>query len=322
MPPMTWTLPLLLAFFVALAGPERDNGSDEPATADPPVVAGYAPHHRGDWSVDETLPLTDILYFSVEPTAAGEIAENRLGEQVTREVARLHAAYADRGGVRVLLCVGGWGKSSGFTEATADDAKRARLVAALAALCETHGFDGIDYDWEHPANDDQLADYARLIAETAAALHPDGRIVTVAQAGWQDLGQGAYAALDRVHLMSYDHSFPQATLDKSTEDVERLIEWGCPPEKIALGLPFYGRNAERRAMPYRRLTAGRDDHDPEADVIEGYACNGPATVRAKTRYALDAGLAGVMVWQVYQDAPGERSLLRVIDEAVRADADR
>lgn len=317
---MVWTLRLMVVAVLLTAGSISAKPSEAPAP--PPVVAGYAPHHGGDWSVDHDLPLTDILYFSVEPAADGTVVAHQLDGQVTREVARLHAACEDRGGVRILLCVGGWGRSAGFAQATADDAKRARLVANLAALCETHGFDGIDYDWEHPQDEEQLAAYTRLIVETAAALHPDGRIVTVAQAGWQDLGQDAYDALDRVHLMSYDHNYPQATLDKATAEVEQLIEWGCPPEKITLGLPFYGRNAERHAMPYRRLVAGQDGLDPAADVIDGYACNGPTTVRAKTRYALEEGLAGVMVWQVYQDAPGERSLLRVIGEAVQPDADR
>jgi len=311
----TWLALWLAALMFADVGEAA-----EPDAGPPPVVAGYAPHHGGDCSVDSELPLTDILYFSVEPAADGTVAAHRLDEQIAQEIARLHEAYERRGGVRILLCVGGWGKSAGFAEATHDDARRARLVAELAAFCEAYGFDGIDYDWEHPANDAQLADYTKLIVETAAAIHPTGRIVTVAQAGWQDLGQDAYDALDRVHLMSYDHAYPQATRDKADADVERLLDWGCPPEKIALGLPFYGRNAERSTRTYRQLIAGRDALDPATDVIDGYAFNGPATVRAKTQSALDAGLAGVMVWQVYQDAPGEDSLLRVIGEAIEARA--
>ncbi|MEM9415268.1 MAG: glycoside hydrolase family 18 protein [Planctomycetota bacterium] len=294
--------PFLADSAVADAGPP-------PAT--PPIVAAYAPHGRGDWAVDESLPLTDILYFSVEPTAQGGVETRRLSEQVGEEITRLHEAYADRGGVRVLLCVGGWGHSRHFAAVTADDALRASFIVELAALCEVYGFDGIDYDWEHPQNAAQLADYTRLIVETAAALRPDGRIVTVAQAGWQDLGQDAYNALDRVHLMSYDHNFPQATLETSIAEIERLIGWGCPPEKIALGLPFYGRNAERDALPYRVLVE-RHTPDPAADVVAGYACNGPETARAKARYAREQGLAGVMAWQVYQDAEGEHSLLAAI----------
>lgn len=282
----------------------------------PPVVAGYAPHHGGGWHVDESLPLTDILYFAVEPTPDGGVDAPRLDGQVTAEATRLHAAFEERGGVRILLCVGGWGRSDGFAEATRDAARRARLVAELVALCESHGFDGIDYDWEHPEGETQLADYTRLIVETAAALRPDGRIVTVAQAGWQDLGAEAYGALDRVHLMSYDHDYPQATMEKSRADVQRLIGWGCPPEKVVLGLPFYGRNPEREARTYRALVAGQAGADEAGDVIDGYACNGPATIRAKTRYAMEQGLAGVMIWQVYQDVEGEDSLLGVIAETI------
>ncbi|XAL99168.1 glycoside hydrolase family 18 protein [Phycisphaeraceae bacterium D3-23] len=304
-----------LALFLTMLLSDAPDIEAQASPAAPPVVAGYAPHGRGDWSVDETLPLTDILYFSVEPTPDGGVDTRYLSDQVGEEIARLHTAYAEGGGVRILLCVGGWGRSEHFAAVTADDTLRARLVAELAALCETYGFDGIDFDWEHPQNAEQLADYTRLLVESAAALHPDGRMVTVAQAGWQDLGLDAYDALGRVHLMSYDHDFPQATFEESTAEVERLIAWGCPPEKIALGLPFYGRNEARDAMPYRALVA-RYAPESDDDLVAGFACNSPATVSAKTRYALERGLAGVMVWQVYQDAEGERSLLGAIAEAL------
>jgi len=288
----------------------ESRGADSEDGQTSPVVVGYAPHHHGEWRVERVGPLTDILYFAVEPDDDGAVETHALNDSVAAEVERLQEL-----GCRVLLCVGGWGKSEGFPVMAGHDAMRARFIGELDALCDTYGFDGIDYDWEHPDGDEEMAAYVALIEETAAVMHEDDRIVTVAQAGWQDLGERAYAVLDRIHLMSYDHQFPQATLAKSQADVERLVEWGCPPEKIALGVPFYGRNAQRESRTYRRLVAGRAA-DPAINEIDGYAFNGPDLIRAKVDYIEDTGLAGIMIWQVYHDAADEASLLDVIESAM------
>jgi GH18 family chitinase len=89
-----------------------------------------------------------------------------------------------------------------------------------------------------------------------------------------------------------------------------------PKEKLVLGVPFYGRHVKRRdqAMSYREIVG---KHKPAAgtDVIDGVYFNGPATIRRKAEYAVEAGLGGVMAWELGQDAAGERSLLRVIRDA-------
>ena len=79
--------------------------------------------------------------------------------------------------------------------------------------------------------------------------------MTVAQASWQDLGKDVYQQADRIPLMAYDHAFPKTTYDKAAGDVERLISFGCPPQKIALGVPLYGRNRNGSARTYSELVA-------------------------------------------------------------------
>ena len=53
----------------------------------------------------------------------------------------------------------------------------------------------------------------------------------------------------------------------------------------------------------------------------GFALNGKATVQAKTRFARDSGLGGVMVWELGQDARDpELSLLEAIRHEVESTA--
>ena len=73
-----------------------------------------------------------------------------------------------------------------------------------------------------------------------------------------------------------------------------------------LGVPFYGRPGY---VGYARIV--ESGGDPEKDEFHGIHYNGLRTIRAKTRLALAQG-GGVMIWELSQDLPGRRSLLRAI----------
>jgi len=173
------------------------------------------------------------------------------------------------------------------------------------------GFDGIDFDWEYPAGATQLADYRRLIDESRAQLGKR-RQISVAQSPWRDFGRGVYDAVDRVHVMSYNHKHPHARLMDARIDIERMLNYGCPREKLVLGVPFYGRNQRGSSRTYAEIVQSKG-FAAGLDLVDGYAFNGRRTLQQKTRYALTAGLAGLMIWEVGQDATDpEHSLLRAI----------
>lgn len=272
-------------------------GGVAPAYGGEPVLAGYLPHYRvpsevpGSWK-----HLTDLICFSVAPDAKGQLPKPIFPEPVMAGYQKIQKQT----GCRLWLSVGGWGRSDSFPKVTADPERREVLGQSLLGCVVEHGFHGVDLDWEHPRGEMELKAYGQLISELRTALDPQGCLVSVAQASWQDLGQALYSQVHRVHLMSYDHDFPQATLAKSQADVRRLIEWGCPREKILLGVPFYGRNLEREAMSYRDLVR---IHPKEAgnDLIGGSALNGPETLRQKDEWAQSQGLGGLMIWELGQD---------------------
>ena len=205
----------------------------------PLSVIAYLPEYR----IDSVRPgqlqaVTELIYFGIEPTGDGTLTESVIQPGTLKKLRQLQ----ESSGCPMLLTVGGWGRSKHFPAMASNPAARARFISSLKSLCLSNSFSGVDYDWEHPKDDDEIEAYANLLEETRASFQTQGLKVTVAQAAWQDLGGKAYKAVDRVHLMSYDHDYPQATLEKSTADVKRLIQFGCPPEKIAFGVPFYGRD--------------------------------------------------------------------------------
>lgn len=283
--------------------------SAQNATA-PFLCVGYLPWYRtAGFSADRMRGVTDLIFFGTKPTDDGRFDDQSV-DKATLELLR---GLKQATGCRLMLCVGGGERSQGFLPLATDTARRQAFVQTLCDYCRQHGFDGVDYDWEHPEGERQLAAYADLLAETKSSLGREW-LVTIAQSPWRDYGRQVYDTVDRIHVMSYNHKFPQARLQASRDDVKRLLDWGCPRGKLLLGLPFYGRNQRGQSRTYADLARGGA---ATADLVEGYALNSRATVRAKTRFALETGLAGVMVWELGQDTRDpETSLL----EAVRLTA--
>jgi chitinase len=261
-------------------------------------VVGYLPWYRlKSWQVTAGSPLTDLVYFGLQPTSGGEMPE----EPIDRPTLDMLQQLRQTDGFRLHLCVGGGDRSAGFLPLVEQGRRRRAFVRRLRDLCQRAGFDGVDYDWEYPSGERQLADYRRLLEESRASLGTRRRI-TVAQSPWHDFGRGIYDSVDRVHVMSYNHKHPQARLVDARADIERMLKFGCPHDKLVLGVPFYGRNQRGRSRTYAELTrsdAFRIDHD----VVDGFAFNGRKTVQQKTRYARDEQLAGIMIWEVGQDVP-------------------
>ena len=278
-------------------------------------VVGYLPNYRLEAFEQMELTgltgLTDVAIFSVEVSPGGEIRWAHLTESQLSSAAQ----RCREEGIRPHLSIGGWKRSEGFAEMSADAIARRALTRACAALADRHQLAGIDLDWEHPKNPAEEEAYADLLASLKAALGPS-RMVTIAKAGWQKLPARAWKAVDRVHVMAYDHDGPHSTFEQAVQDVESVKALGAPAKKLALGLPFYARHEQKGdALTYGQV---RERFKPGSaqDRAEGYFWNSPALIAQKTAWARAQGLGGVMIWEIGQDDPGPESLLGAIRRAL------
>ncbi|HEV3341230.1 MAG TPA: glycoside hydrolase family 18 protein [Pirellulales bacterium] len=272
-------------------------------------IVGYLPEYRlSAFDLEKARDVTDLVYFSVEPTAEGDFTRDHVRGDA---LAKLQAIKAKHG-LNLSLSVGGWGRSTRFPQVTASEKVRQAFVGKLVQFCREHQFDGIDLDWEHPSGEAERENYGRLLVE----LKKEGLLVTVAIADWQGLSPAGIEAVDRVHLMAYDAPKQHSTYEYAVSAVERLIKMGVPADKICLGVPFYGRGVEQRAksLTYRQIVE-KHDPAPTSDEVDGIYFNGLETIRRKTRLAVEKKLGGVMIWELGQDTQDERSLLRAIHRA-------
>jgi GH18 family chitinase len=53
-------------------------------------------------------------------------------------------------GTKVMIAIGGWGDTIGFSVAAVDDATRRAFADNVAMMVRVTGADGIDIDWEYP----------------------------------------------------------------------------------------------------------------------------------------------------------------------------
>jgi len=290
-------------------------------------AAGGNIHHRSDFRITGYLPwysashipqihfeyLTDVIYFSMGVTSDGGIDQRQINNDVLDNLVRIGQASD----TQVHVSLGGGGGDFGFSNVVGDAAKRDRLARALRDFALAHDIDGIDLDWEpfgHPDSD--FEDYSRLMTAIHKQLAPHRLELSVAVPrpnAW--VKPFAYNSVNNFHVMSYDHGTPHSSFEDSQIDIAQWQALGVPDDKINLGVPFYGRNADRQAYAYSDLVAAYAP-PPESDEAGGVFFNGIKTIQRKARYAFDLGLGGVMIWQLGLDTFDDTSLLKALHDAI------
>ncbi len=214
------------------------------------------------------------------------------------------------------------------------------LTVNLIALVDEYGFDGISFDYEYPETSKDFSTFSAYLSVLDKALG-SGKTLTAAISDWC-IGKSGFSAadlapLDAVEVMAYDifdergnHSSFYKTCYKI---MTGLAEKGVDISRVNLGLPFYSRpvNGDSYWGAYRNVAEKLSPYEnsmKEAYVtIDGVSSpetltyyNGRQTIYDKTRFAIDCGAGGVMIWHFGCDATDpEYSLICQIDAARRSD---
>lgn len=239
------------------------------------------------------------------------------------------AAHAK--GTKVLISIGG-GSAPAYYAKLLADSLRNTLISSLTKLSVDYNLDGIDVDLEGERID---TNYEAFVTGLAATLKPKGKLLTsaVATSYKSRYTDKALAVYDFINIMSYDKTGPwrpndagqHAPYEMAVADLDYWINTrGIAPQKLSLGLPFYGYGFGPGApteIGFKGLVAqypGAENADtftvPDGGTIY---YNGTATIKNKTTLALQKA-GGVMIWQLLGDADGDKSLLNVINNTINS----
>ncbi|XP_069998755.1 probable chitinase 2 [Penaeus vannamei] len=272
--------------------------------------------------------------------------------------------------LKVLIAIGGWTEGSTKYSAMAmSRASRKKFIDSAIAFIQHHRLDGLDLDWEYPANrggaPEDKENFVYLVKELREAFRPYGWMLTAAVAAGKSTIDTAYDiddlanSLDFLHIMAYDyhgkwdrrtgHNAPLYSREDEPEEEKMLnvastlkvyLDEGAPPEKLVLGLGFYGRtfnlaDPQENGIAAPTLTTALAGPYTKEEGFMGYneicekqttekglwtlvwqkthqvpymirdnmwiGYDDPISVSLKVAYAQKLGLGGVMAWAIDTD---------------------
>ena len=192
--------------------------------------------------------------------------------------------------LKIMLSIGGWTWSTNFPTAAGSDATRKTFAKSAVTIMKDWGFDGIDIDWEYPADGTEAANFVLLLQavrdelDAYAAQYANGHHfqLSIAAPTGPDHYKKLHLAdmgkfLDYVNLMAYDFAGgwgncsghnanlyrnsqnPNATPFDADSAVKFYMKEGIPAEKLVLGMPIYGRSFQGTmgiGQPYSGVGSG------------------------------------------------------------------
>ena len=190
--------------------------------------------------------------------------------------ATLTALRKQKPSLKVLVSVGGWEWSKGFSDVSLTAASRATFIDSVMEFLTRYDLDGLDIDWEYPGmrgagnvfRDEDKHNFTLLLGELRKRFKAEEKkthrhlYLTIAAGSSQEFIAHTEMAeiakiLDTVNLMAYDYYEPSdnsitghhaplyanpADPQKASTDasVQAFKNAGVPARKIVLGVPFYG----------------------------------------------------------------------------------
>ena len=195
-----------------------------------------------------------------------------------QNLAALVALKHEHPSLKVLISVGGWLGSGNFSDMALTGESRRRFIESAITFITRHQLDGLDIDWEYPAQagagnrfrPEDKHNYTLLFKELRKRFDKEEKrlhrhlFLTTATGATStflehtEMGD-VQRYVDTVNLMAYDYYEPtddsttgnhaplftdpsdpkNISADKSVHEYEQA---GVPAGKIVLGVPFYGHS--------------------------------------------------------------------------------
>ncbi len=250
-------------------------GDNEVFTFENKHIVAYVMGTRKWVNIEKNISKITHINYAFADVVDGEVV-NYMGND-SANFAQLNALKTVNPNLKILVSIGGWARSKGFSDAALTAASRQRFAKSAVNYLERYHLDGLDIDWEYPGlpgdnnphrpedkeNFTLMLQALRAQLDTAGAAYGTHFLLTIASAASEaylahtELGI-AHQSLDFINIMTYDfvggwsdtvwhhanlHS-PNAsgvTARSAEKAVRDHVAAGIPVEKLVLGVAFYGR---------------------------------------------------------------------------------
>jgi len=264
----------------------------------------------------DSLPVSDLLYFSAEINAYGELVGVPDIKKLAGFKGRRHLVVAEIA-------------SYSLTHFCLDPAYPVRDTLVKAIVKAAEPYDGVQMDFEAiPVRDrDNFIEFLKLLKKGIGVKGLSVALPARLSEAGDTLGYAKIAAVaDRIVVMAYDEHWstsapgPVASMEWSGR-VAAFAASKIEPGKLVMGLPFYGRawgdKKPNRAYKYSGIEAlieekaigvfFRENEVPwfryEETVIVDVYYDDAESLLYRLRLYRDAGVRAVAFWRIGQEDP-------------------
>ena len=334
-------------------------------------ITGYYPGYESSQMAPSNIDfttITHVIHFALIPETNGAL--NSSANSLTASACAKLVGLAHTAGRKALVCVGGASTETEFLNATTST-NLGLFVTNIVNFMSGNGYDGVDLDWE-PFNSADAAQYTNLVNALRAALDGFGthKLLTVAAPAYAEYGDSPTAEFtmlasvqgqfDQINIMTYDlsgpypgwvtwfnspiydggYTFPSDRTElvpSINGAVSNFVHNGVAPEKLGIGLPFYGyiwtrgpgMTQPRQSWPATNVPT--DSTITYANIVNNYyqsslyhwdaaaqaaylsitnilatndmfiSYDDAHACQAKVSFARNLHLGGLMIWELSQD---------------------
>ncbi|KAF9481870.1 glycoside hydrolase family 18 protein [Pholiota conissans] len=235
------------------------------------------------WHADAGFPLSNVswakythLTYSFAETTADTHALDLSGSDPS--LLPQFVSEAHKNGVKALVSIGGWTGSRGFSTNVGSAQNRTTFVKTVTNFAKKYKLDGLDFDWEYPANQGigcnaispkDTTNFLSFLQELRKDPVGSGLILTAATSIVPFFGpdgnpltdvSGFSKVLDWIAIMNYDIWGPwsptvgpnaplndtcASSQNQAGSAVSAVRQWnkaGIPVDQIVLGVAAYGHS--------------------------------------------------------------------------------
>ncbi len=289
-------------------------------------VVGYL--SGGNFQRIDELELNRLTYLNLafaNPDKGANLVFDG-GFDITPVVATGH-----KSGLKVFISVAGGGHpDTAVWKEALQPQNRPGFVKNILEYVEKNNLDGVDVDIEWNLLPTIRELYNPFVLELRRALHSKGKGITSALGATQlheSITQETIEAYDFINVMVYDKTGIWRPDDIGPHSPysyaeEAIAFWTgkckIPADRVVLGVPFYGFDftPPARYIDFSEIISGNPSLAYQ-DSAGMRFYNGIPTIAKKTKLAKEK-LGGVMIWEIACDASGDLSLLRALDQTIKA----